>query len=59
MAKLAQNWPNFGEKFHIFLKNCEKFSPLRARYFEKLHCKGMIFHGNSLHCKGMILEAKF
>ena len=37
----------------------QEFSPLRARKFEKLHCKGMIFHGNSLHCKGPILEAKF
>ena len=36
-----------------FLGKLQKFS------FEKLHCKGMIFHGNSLHCKGPILEAKF
>ena len=24
-----------------------------------VHCKGMIYYGNSLHCKGPILEEKF
>ena len=42
-----------------FLGKLQKFSPLQARKFEKLHCKDMIFHGNPLHCKGPILEAKF
>ena len=41
------------------LGKMQKFSPLRARSFEKVQCKGMIFHGNSLHCKGPILEGKF
>ena len=61
MVKLAQNWPISGQKFHIFhfLGKLQKFSPLRARNFEKVHCKGMIFHGNSLHCKGPILKGKF
>ena len=49
-----------------FLRKNSKFSwkiakifALRARNFEKVHCKGMIFHENSLHCKGPILKAKF
>ena len=53
---------NFGGKIPHFLEKLQKFSPLRARNFAKVHCKdckGMIFHGNSLHCKGPILEGKF
>ena len=50
---------NFGGKIPHFLGKLQKFSPLRARNFEKVHCKGMIFQGNSLHCNGLILEAKF
>ena len=42
-----------------FLEKLKKISPLRARKFEKVHYKGMIFHRNSLHRKGPILEAKF
>ena len=48
MANFGAKLVNCGGKFHIFLGN-----------FEKVHCKGMIFHGNSLHSKGLILEAKF
>ena len=59
MIKLAQNWPILEKKFHILLENGKNFRPLRARNFEKVHCKDMIFHGNSLHRKGPILKAKF
>ena len=58
-GKIGTKLVNFGGKIPHFLGKLQKFSPLRARNFEKVHCKGMIFHGNSLHCKGPILEAKF
>ena len=58
-GKIGTKLANFGAKISHFLGKLQKFSPLRARNFEKVHCKGMIFHGNSLHCKGPILEAKF
>ena len=58
LVKLAQNWPILEQKLH-FLRKLQKSSPLRARNFEKVYCKGMIFHENSLHCKGPILEGKF
>ena len=38
---------NFGGKIPHFLRKLQKFSPLRARHFEQVHCKGPI------------LEAKF
>jgi len=44
-GKIGTKLVNFGGKIPHFL--------------EKVHGKGMIFHGNSLHCKGPILEAKF
>ena len=34
---------NFGGKFRHFLGKLQKFSPLQARNFGKVHCKGMIF----------------
>ena len=43
---------NFGGKIPHFLGKLQKFSPLRARNFEKVHCMGIIFQGNSLHCNG-------
>ena len=49
-ANFGENWLILEENFDIFLENCN---------FGKVHCKGMIFHGNSLHCKGPILEGKF
>ena len=58
-GKIGTKLANFGGKIPHFLGKLQRFSPLRARNFEKVHCKGMIFHGNSLHCKGPILEAKF
>ena len=59
LANFGAKVVNFGGKFRHFLGKLQKFSPLRARNFGKVHCKGMIFHGNSLHCKGPILEGKF
>ena len=59
LVKIGTKLANFGGKMPHLLGKLQKFSPLRARNFEKVHCKGMIFHGNSLHCKGPILEAKF
>ena len=54
--KIGQFW----RKDSIFsLKIAKTFALTRAGNFEKVYCKGMIFHGNSLHCKGPILEAKF
>ena len=50
---------NFGGKNPHFLGRLQKFSPLRTRNFEKVHCKDMIFHRNSLHCKGSIRKQKF
>ena len=58
-GKIVRKLANFGVKIPHFLGKLQKFLPLRARNFEKVHCKGMIFHGNSLHCKGPILEGKF
>ena len=59
MANFWVKLANFGAKTSKFFGKLQKFSPLRARNYENLHCKGMIFHGNSLHSKGPILEAKF
>ena len=59
LANFGAKSVNFGGKIPHFLGKLQKFSPLRARNFEKVHCKGIIFHGNSLHCKGPILEGKF
>ena len=58
-GKIGTKLGNFGGKIQRLLGKLQKFLPLRAKNFEKVHCKGMIFHGNSLHCKGPILEAKF
>ena len=58
-GKIGTKLVNFGTKIPHFLGKLQKFSPLRAKNFEKLHCKGMIFHRNSLHFKGPILEVKF
>ena len=58
-GKIGTKLANFGAKIQHFLGKLQKFSPLRARNFEKVHCKCMIFHGTSLHCKGLILEGKF
>ena len=54
-GKMGTKLANFGAKFHIFLENCKNC----ATNFKKVHCTGMIFHGNSMHFKGPILEAKF
>ena len=51
----GQFFDKTGTKLANFGENGKNF----ARNFEKVHCKGMIFHGNSLHRKGPILEAKF
>ena len=58
-GKIGTKLANFGGKIPNFLGKLQKISPLRARNFEKMHCKGMSFHENSLHRKGAILEAKF
>ena len=55
-GEIGTKLANFGAKIPNFLGKLQKFRP-NGR--EKVHCKGMIFHGNSLHCKGPILESKF
>ena len=56
----CEKGPIFFGKIPHFLGKLQKFLPfLRARNFEIVPCKSIVFHGNSLHCKGPILEAKF
>ena len=44
-GKVDTKLANFGAKIPHFLGKLQKFLPLRARNFEKLHCKGMILEG--------------
>ena len=50
-GKIGTKLANFRGKIPHFVGKLQKL--------KKVHCKGMIFHGNSLHCKGPVLEVKF